>query len=346
MNYSTYEQKFREKAIDSGYSEDNIHKCLRYAKPLIDKGFPVIYNTSNLAALVGYKRSYLKRAIYFTDYFYRKFSIVKKNGRLREISEPLPSLKEIQQWILENILYNATVSKFAKAYLPNKKITENVRFHKGQNKVMCLDVSDFFQSIKLESIITIFNKIGYSPRVSDTLGKLCCLQDCLPQGAPTSPQLSNIYMYKFDKSIADYCVENKIRYTRYADDLTFSGTFDHLKLLELVEEYLGKLDLAINPQKTKIMTREMRQVVTGIVVNDKIQVPKEKRKELRQAVYYIKKFGLSSHLQKINCTKGNYVKHLIGSVNYVLFINPNDDEALKQKEFLINLLKDKNTKNI
>jgi RNA-directed DNA polymerase len=339
MNYSTYEKKFRGKAIDAGYTEDKIQLCLNYAKKLIENDYPVIYNSSHLSALVGYKRSYIKRAIYFTDYFYRSFQISKKNGKKREIKEPLPSLKEIQQWILNFILYKVTVSKFAKAYIPNRKITDNVRFHKNQEQVICLDIKNFFPSIKATSIQNIFLNIGYSSRVAKILTNLSCLNGSLPQGAPTSPQLSNIYLYKFDKAISKYCIETKIRYTRYADDLAFSGKIEEEKLMTLVNQQLKELGLSLNDNKTKIMTQNMRQVVTGIVVNEKAQVPKEKRKELRQAIFYIEKYGLDSHLEKINCKKANYVKHLLGLVNYVLFINPNDMEAKKQKAFLLSIEK-------
>lgn len=341
MNYNTYEQKFRKKAVDTGYSEYNIMKCLEYAKKLLDRGFPVIYNSSHLSSLVGYKRSYLKRAFYSTKYFYRKFKVKKKNGKKREICEPLPSLKEIQHWILSSILYKHEVSKFAKAYIPKRKITDNVRFHKGQEKVICVDIVNFFPTITEGKVNEIFQNMGYSNRVSVILSRLCCLEGCLPQGAPTSPQLSNIYMLNFDKKLSTFSLKNNYRYTRYADDLTFSGEIDVKELMEKVGIELAGLNLELNSDKTKVMTKGMRQVVTGIVVNKTNQVPIEKRRELRQAIYYIEKFGLASHLSRIKCSKSNYIKHLLGKVNYVLFINPKDKEAREQKKFLVNVLNEK-----
>ena len=343
MNYNTYETKFRRKALDAGYSEENILICLEYAKNLIDKGFPVIYNSSNLSALVGYKRSYIKRAIYSTDYFYREFQIKKKNGKNRTIKEPLPSLKEIQHWILTNILYKFQVSRFAKAYIPTRSLLENVRFHKGQEKVICIDLDNFFPSIKEKHIFQIFLNFGYSNRVAEVLSKLCCNNGSLPQGAPTSPQLSNIYMFDFDANISKFCIDNKLRYTRYADDITVSGKINEEELFNKITLELEKIDLKVNDNKTRIMTPNMRQSVTGVIVNEKIQVPKEIRKEIRQAVYYIEKFGLANHLTNINCTKKYYLKHLLGRVHYVLQINPADKESLKQKEFLLSLLKNKAT---
>lgn len=338
MNYEVYEELFKAKANNEGYSQENIFRCLEYAKPLLEKNLPVIYNSSHLASLVGYKRSYLKRAIFFTEFFYRKFYVKKRNGKQREINEPLPSLKEIQYWILENILYNIDVSRFAKAYIPGKTLVENLKFHKNQPLVLCVDVENFFASIKESKVVEIFLTMGYSVRVANTLAKLCCLKGEIPQGAPTSPQLSNIFMVGFDKIISSYCVKKNIRYTRYADDLTFSGDFNTNEILALLKSELDELDLVFNEEKTKLMTKSMRQVVTGVVVNKKIQVPKEKRREIRRNIYYIRKFGLANHLMKIDCKKSNYLKHLLGQVNYVLFINPQDKEALSQKEFLLGLL--------
>lgn len=105
MTYQEYEHKFRELAKKKGYAEEHILRCLQYAKPLIEKKLPVIFNTTHLALLVGYNKNYIKRAAKNTYFFYRRFEIPKKNGKTRLICEPLPSLKEIQHWILKNILY-------------------------------------------------------------------------------------------------------------------------------------------------------------------------------------------------------------------------------------------------
>ncbi len=339
MKFLEYEKNFRKKANDAGFSEDNIIKCLKYAKPLIDKGLPVIYNTANLSAFVGYKKSYIKRAVQYTGYFYRKFQIKKKNGKSREIREPLPSLKEIQQWILENILNRIPVSKFSKAYLKNKSIKDNARFHQGQKKVLALDIKDFFPSITLISVEQIFLTFGYCPIIANLLAKLCTLENQLPQGSPTSPYISNIFLKEFDETIGNYCGLHKIRFTRYADDLTFSGDFNEKEVIDFVNNELIKLGLFLNEEKNKLMLQNERQIVTGIVVNDKMHVARESRKKIRQAVYYIEKFGLDSHLEKIKCNKRNYIRHLLGIANYILFIDKKDEEMKNYKVTLKKYLK-------
>lgn len=334
MDYNNYEKKFRIKASAAGYSEEDILRCLSYAQRLIENKLPIIYNTSNLAALVGYRKNYLKRAALFTSFFYRSFTIKKRSQELRYLKEPLPSLKEIQIWILKNILYEIPISKYAKAYIPNRNILDNVKFHRNKEKVVTLDIENFFSCISRTSVEQIFNQYGYSSNVSNLLSKLCCCDDILPQGAPTSAYLSNIYLTNFDVIIGQYCNKINVRYTRYADDLTFSGEFDETELVNLVTKELLKIDLKINLNKTKVMRQSERQIVTGVVVNKVIQITKEQRKEIRQELYYIKKFGLNSHLQKTQNYRANYLPHLLGKINYSLYINPQDEEMLGYKQFI------------
>lgn len=339
MDFTQYKDKFTKEALKVGYSEHNIQRCLDYAEVLFSHDVPIIYNTSHLSALVGYKKEYLKKAALCTKYFYRDFEIVKKNGMKRLISEPLPSLKEIQLWILKNILYKVPVSPFAKAYKPKTSLLENLRFHKNQPKVFTLDLEDFFPSIKMEAVEKVFIELGYSKMISNLLAKLCTRDDALPQGAPTSPYLSNLIFNEADAIISDYCKQRKIRYTRYADDLSFSGDFNENELLNKVTKTVENLNLRINKNKTKLMTPNTRQTVTGIVVNEKPQVVFHKRNELRQALYYIKKFGIDEHREYKEINQANYLEHLLGQVNFVLQINPKDMEFIDYKAFLIDLKK-------
>ncbi|MEJ7822055.1 MAG: reverse transcriptase family protein [Chitinophagaceae bacterium] len=339
MNFNSFEEKFRDKASKAGYSEENIQKCLNYAKPLIKTNLPVIFNTSNLSALVGYKKNYIKKAALFTDSFYRRFVIKKRNGKPRYLKEPLPSLKEIQCWILENILYEIPVSRFAKAYIPKRNLLDNVKYHKDKKIVMCLDIEDFFSSIKRSSIEEIFRKKGYSSNIANLLSKLCCCNDFLPQGAPTSPYLSNIFMTEFDSILSMYCQRQNLRYTRYADDITVSGEINQPEIIkEFMKSELEKLRLTLNDNKSKVMGKNVRQIVTGIVVNQFIQVPKSMRDKIRQELFFIKKVGLQQHLKNTNNQRSNYVNHLIGKINYVLYINSKDKKMQEHYTFMQSFL--------
>ncbi len=340
MDFESYKFEFTSKASLNGYSIENIDKCLRYAKPLLENNFPIIYNTSHFCALVGYKRRYINRAVIYTSYFYRDFEIPKKNGSTRKISEPLPSLKEIQYWILNNILENYKISAFAKAYRKKIKLKENIRFHVNQKYVVNFDIVDFFPSIHLENVEEIFKNFGYSPLLSNLLAKLCTRNKKLPQGAPTSPYLSNIFFKPIDDLIGDYCISRKIRYTRYADDLTFSGDFDYDQLFKFITVTLNKFNLKLNSDKTRFLDKNTRQTVTGIVVNDKIQVPFYKRNKIRQQMYFIKKFGIEDHKKRLKIKKNNYLSHLLGKINFILQMNPDDIEFQRYKIQLIEIKKE------
>jgi RNA-directed DNA polymerase len=339
MDFAKYCDNFSQEALKLGYSEENVIRCLDYATVLFSHDVPVVYNLSHLAQLVGYKKEYLKKASIYTVNFYRNFEIIKKNGTKRLISEPLPSLKEIQLWILKNILYKIPVSPVAKAYKPKAKIIENLKFHRNQPKVLTLDLENFFPSIKLKAVQNVFLNLGYSKYVANILSKLCTKDDSLPQGAPTSPYLSNLIFKSTDALIFDFCKQKKIRYTRYADDLSFSGDFDEKELMVKVTDIIESLNLKINNDKTKFMKPNTRQTVTGIVVNQKPQVVFHKRNSLRQALYYIKKFGLKEHQEYKEIVQKNYLEHLLGKINFVLQINPNDTEFRNYKDFLIDLRK-------
>ncbi len=339
MDFLHYSNTFTKEATNMGYSPQNIQHCLDYAKKLFSNEVPVIYNSTHLAGLVGYKKEYLTKAALHPKYFYRDFEIIKKNGKKRPISEPLPSLKEIQHWILKEILYKIPVSPFAKAYKPKVSLTENLKFHKSQPKVFTLDLENFFPSISIASVEKVFANLGYTKGMSELLAKLCTRDGALPQGAPSSPYLSNLIFADADVTISEYCIEQKIRYTRYADDLSFSGDFNENELLAKVTEAIEKLNFKINTSKTKLMTADCRQTVTGIVVNEKAQVVFHKRNDLRQAMYYIQKFGIDEHREYKEINQVNYLEHMLGKINFVLQINPKDTEFVGYKSYLIDLKK-------
>jgi RNA-directed DNA polymerase len=339
MEFEAYSKKFKEKAQLAGYSSQEIDKCLEYAGNLLSQNLPVIYNTDHLSVLVGYSKSYIKRAVSHPNSFYRKFYILKKNKQRRQLAEPLPSLKEIQRWILNNLLYKLQPHRYAKAYFPGFTIKDNFKYHKKKNHVLSLDITNFFESVSYQRIEALFKNIGYAPIVASLLTKLVTLNGSLAQGAPTSPHLSNLILRQFDHKVESYCKNNKLMYTRYADDLTFSGKEIGIdSITTFIQKELSELGLELNESKSKFMPSHGRQIVTGIVVNMTPQIPRNKRKDIRQEVYYIKKYGIDDHLKKVNMQRQNYLKHLLGRVNYSLFINPKDDEMRKYKEYLTNLL--------
>ena len=164
---------------------------------------------------------------------------------------------------------------------------------------------------------------------------LCYYKESLPQGAPTSPAITNIIMYDFDETVGAFCNKKKISYTRYCDDMTFSGDFDEREIIGFVRSELLKLGLFLKKRKTAVIPATKRQTVTGIVVNEKLNLTKGYKKNIRQEMYYIKKFGLDEHLNKRGLTdKHQYLLSLRGRIAFVLQTVPNDREFLEYQKFL------------
>ncbi len=148
-------------------------------------------------------------------------------------------------------------------------------------------------------------------------------------------------MKPFDEYIGSWCEENNISYTRYCDDMSFSGDFDVKIVKNKVKSFLKELGFEINEKKIKIIKKGKRQNITGIVVNQKMQVSKSYRNNIRQEIYYIKKYNISSHLKYINCnySEEEYLNRLLGKINFVLNINSNDIEFKNYKEYIVNYIK-------
>jgi RNA-directed DNA polymerase len=342
MKWEKYRSKFLEQAQKRNLSKEKISFLLDYSENLYKNKFPIIFDVIHLSKLVGYEYSYIERATKHTHFFYRHYQIPKKNGHFRKISEPLPSLKDIQKWILLEILYKHEVSRYAKAYVKNRNLKSNAIYHQNKEAVLTIDIIDFFGSIKGEDVYILFKNIGYNAEVSNILTKICTLNNSLPQGAPTSPCLSNLIAINMDKQISSFCKERKINFTRYSDDLTFSGNKNIGGIIPYIEQILNNNGFRINQDKLRTRRKNESQEVTGIVVNKKLQAPKYTRKKFRQSVYYIKQHGLENHLNHIRNNKGNYLNHLLGVGNFICFVNPFDTKAHQDLAYLKTIYTEQN----
>jgi len=273
---------------------------------------------------------------------YKVYKIKKHNGNYRTIYSPNPLLKSIQKKILTNILNNKEISKYAKAYHKNISLKDNAIPHLNKKVVLKLDIIDFFENIEYPTIYKCcFNEAYFPKSVGHLLTTLCTYESRLPQGAPTSSYISNLVMKDFDNEIGTYCEQHNISYTRYSDDMTFSGDFNPSELISKIRKLLYKLGLKINNKKIHVISNSQQQNVTGIVVNKKIQVSSKYRNAIRQSIYYINKYGLKDHLSRINFNKEpiNYINSLYGKTLYVLSIDPSNKEFINYKEYLNKLKK-------
>ena len=285
------------------------------------------------------KRKYIK--ILYTlansqEKNYREFKIKKRNGTWRTIYEPGKMLKFVQKNILNNVLLEKPISKYAKAYYPGLSLNDNAMMHVNKKIILKLDIKDFFDSISFISIYKACFPIEYYPlSVGMLLTNLCTLNDHLVQGAPTSAYISNLVMRNFDEKIGKFAEMMGVSYTRYSDDLTFSGAFDASLIIREVRHELCKLGLHLNDKKTVIIKNSACQKVTGIVVNEKMQVSLNYRKKIRQEMYYIRKFGLDGHLNRLGVSdSGKYLNSLLGRILFVLQVDSSNKEFKNYKDFV------------
>ncbi|HIU22141.1 MAG TPA: RNA-directed DNA polymerase [Candidatus Fimihabitans intestinipullorum] len=271
---------------------------------------------------------------------YKIYKIKKSNGGYRTIYEPNPLLKQIQKRILTSILNHKAISRYAKAYHKGTQLKDNAFPHVNKNMMLKLDIKNFFETITFLDIYNSCFSIEYFPKsVGMILTYLCTYDNHLTQGSPTSPYISNLVMQEFDEELGSWCDLMGISYTRYSDDMTFSGQFNPRKIISKVRKMLYRLGMELNDSKTHVVYKSSSQKVTGVVVNEKMQVSKRYRNKIRQEIYYIKKFGLNSHLKKCNIDINSitYVNILYGKILYVLQINETDKEFIKYKQFIKDL---------
>lgn len=338
FTFSDYSKEYLKQASYLGISEEESRSVLEYAKNLFDKGVPIIYDLHHFSYLVGYEFDFVKSLCSATASYYIEYRIPKRNGHLRTIDEPYPSLKEIQTWILRRILSpigEKTISPYAKAFISGRNLKDNARYHRNKKVVIKLDLRNFFGSIHFPLVFNIFKEIGYNDELCRNLSALCLFRESLPQGAPTSPIISNIVFSKLDYVIFNYCQTKSINYTRYADDMTFSSNenVDVKDLIFKVRDLIKPSGFTLNYDKIQVLGKGTRQIVTGIVVNEKLQTSKTFRRKLRQEIFYITRYGIQNHLKRIqsNYNTLSYLYRILGQINFVLQINKDDKWALSNR---------------
>jgi retron-type reverse transcriptase len=219
------------------------------------------------------------------DKLYYTFQIPKGNGKFRKITAPTEELKQAQREVLRS-LSHIKVSRDAMGFTEGKSIVTNARKHLGKPFIMNIDMKDFFPSITWGMVVRALIREGVGEDLAKNIAWLCTLDGVLPQGAPTSPFLSNIVCKPMDKKISKLCTN--VTYTRYADDITLSGEKEQvLSTLEKVVEVIKSYGLRINYKKVHGFTAAYRQEVTGIVVNQKTNVNRDNILKFRAKLHNI-----------------------------------------------------------
>lgn len=327
-----YIEKLEKELLKVGHTTVYINKCILYAERLLFNRLPVIFDIEHFSMLTGVVTDELIE-LQNGGASYKRVEIPKKNKNLRVLSIPDTKLKYLQRWILKNILNNLSISKNAKGFKTGLSIVENAKSHVDKECVINIDVSDFFDSINNKMIYKLFRYYGYTQEISRLFMAICTYEGSLPQGAPTSPYLANLVCKRLDYEInQEIKNNNNINFTRYSDDITISGGIDIYNKLNTIIKIINQYGFEVNAKKTRISYKHQRQKVTGIIVNEKLSVPRNFVRTLRQEIHYCKKFGVGFHMKKKGISNSNYKLHLYGKAYFIKMI----DKKLGQK-FLIDL---------
>ena len=316
-------EKWRSHLVKHLDEQDLDNVVMPYIKAVIARDLPVIIGINHLASMMELDSMMLKRMVVSSHSFYHSFTIPKRKGGTRQIDAPYPSMMRAQQWIYHEILSKIAVNPSATGFIPHRSIKDNASAHLCQKCLLLLDVKDFFPSIKWYKVYAMFKHLGYPKNIAQYLASLCCLNGHAPQGAVTSPALSNVIARRLDARISGVAKKYQINYTRYADDMTFSGERISRRFQSIINKIVEEDGFEINKGKTRFINGKHQKIVTGISISeDKLTVPKIKRREVRQHVYYINKYGLAEHQKKTGNNDPIFLERLIGYLHFWHSIEP------------------------
>ncbi len=336
-------------------SVESVHEL---AKML--NSFQLLLNTDENTSSIQIKANSI--SYYSTDKLcpnrYSQFTIKKKSGKERIINAPHKRLKEIQKSISAILQYAYPISNHAYGFVLERNVVQNAALHVGKQYVYNIDLKDFFHSfdlkqVKLALLNPDFNVIS-SEKIAYTIASLCThtiqtesgeLKNVLPQGAPTSPVLTNIICNRLDRKLAGLAKRFNAIYSRYADDITFSCDINIFNFVSFQNE-LNRIiktenKLEIQTEKSRIQHRSFRQEVTGIIVNEKININQRYIKGIRMYLTLVERYGIEKatelYRKDYQLDKGYQPKEkfnlkyiLGGKINYLSMIRGKED-ALTQK---------------
>ncbi|MFC3193599.1 reverse transcriptase family protein [Marinicella sediminis] len=358
-----------------GYSIEKIESLLIESYELIKSGFPPLFSLNHLAKNSDVDFYNLRKVIQrkCTDfkYLYDIHKIPKRSGGFRFIHSPGSQIKRVQRWINECILYNSKPHWRCFSFHPGGSILDCASIHCESKWLIKIDIERFFDSITEKQVYEVFVELGYKPLISFELARICTVNHkkkikkhyykkwvmfntdkgmpykkdeiktigYLPQGAPTSPQLSNLVFKKHDEHIFEVAKKNDLQYTRYADDMTFSTVkknFSREKAVTFVKElysYLSKYGFSPNHTKLKIVPPGAHKVVLGLNVNSNTpRLSRVFKNRVENHLRCIEKYGLESHRIHIQFNSiFALIDHIRGLINYALQIDTNYGHKLSHR---------------
>lgn len=286
---------------------------------------------------------------------YTSFSIPKKSGGSRTVLAPDPDLKNVQRAILGHLNYigasrtHACAYGFIKrpiCYAPRRDIKANAQVHLGQQFVFNTDIKDFFPSIKYDAVYRVFTEELELPKnISHLLSRLLTYKGALPQGAPTSPVLSNLVCLSMDRELWKYAEQRKLNYSRYADDITLSGMYiDKENTENNIKSIVARHGFTLHDDKTRLSNWKQRQTVTGVTVNVRTNVSRKYIRHIRAMLndWSVNGFATaaSRYRDKKNCTPSEFRTIILGKISFIGFVRGKDDAIYRKLSWELKVLEE------
>ncbi|WP_223522343.1 reverse transcriptase domain-containing protein [Pseudomonas sp. A-B-26] len=242
---------------------------------------------NEISLALGISPQLIGLLIHKPERHYRTFQIPKSNGGTRNIQSPRTMMKVAQYFLLDYVLYRCPIHVSAMAYSRGCTVRNNAEVHVGRRFVANIDVENFFPSLSRKIVLRELMASGMEPATANLVSRIASYEGGLPQGAPTSAALSNIALFRIDDKIFKHCQSIGVEYTRYADDITFSGeSLEAIQdTIEITKVLLNSIGLMINKSKTRVFGPSSRKVVTGVVVNEWAQPSRKSRRKLRAELH-------------------------------------------------------------
>lgn len=295
---------------------------------------PQIQKLKSLSLCLGIDLNYLINIANQTSCLYKDKQIPKKNGGYRNIFAPDYKLKILQRLILKRLLNKIPISKSAFGWVLSKSRGDCVLGHVNKKIVYAADISDFFPSIHYKKIYWIYNKkLGFSPDVSRILTKLTTYRGYLPQGAPTSPMITNIILKPFDDELFSYWKKRKAYYSRFGDDIIVSSNKEIVNFKIITTIRIKNIGLKANVEKFKKMKSTSRQEALGLIINKKVNILRQEVQELKNILHKAELNDLES--QNLH-DYPNFIAHIAGRIVQVKALNPKVGNTLWDSFIKIN----------
>lgn len=280
-------------------------------RSLSARGLPPAVSARVLAIMFGISARFVGAIVRRPRKYYRAFAI-RKGKKLRRIDAPRVALKIVQKWLATHIAASTAFPSYVYGFVAGRSYIDAAAAHCRKDWIVSVDIQDFFPSISQSQVVVALGTLGYSEHAANLIAGLCCLDQRLPQGSPASPVLSNLVFARTDQKVCEICADKGITYTRYADDLVFSGHGETpADFIQGMSATLAADGWVLAERKTRWSYRPSRLKVHGLLVEgDNPKLTRGYRNKIRAYV----------HMLESGKVKESDVARLRGHVSLAMYV--------------------------